>query len=219
MNDTSATPLAASETISIPVYSATASGVRLTLGSPLPAAHAGQPYGTVDLSPFVAGGTGPYYWTATGLPDGFSMTTAGLLTCVSPVTGTYTLQVAVLDLNGARAYAPLSLTVYPAGQPLPLGRSGLTVPSVLPAAIVGSAYTANLAAVGGTGTYTWSLDSTTPLPVGLSIGGSGIPVVISGNPTSVGTTGSVVSKLLSDGAIQVSIPNTYLTKLGVLRWP
>ncbi len=215
VNDTAATPLAASETISIPVYSATASGVRLTLGSPLPAAHAGQPY-TVDLSPFVAGGTGPYYWTATGLPDGFSVTTAGLLTCVSPVTGTYTLQVAVLDLNGARAYAPLSLTVYPAAAP-PVGTVWLTVPSVLPAAIVGSAYTANLAAVGGTGTYTWSLDSTTPLPVGLSIGGSGTPVVISGNPTSVGTTGSVVSKLLSDGAIQVSIPNTYLTKLGVLR--
>ena len=54
----------------------------------------------------------------------------------------------------------------------------------LPAATIGQAYSATLAATGGTSPYTWSVTSGT-LPAGLSLNAS--TGVISGTPTSPGT--------------------------------
>jgi hypothetical protein len=64
------------------------------------------------------------------------------------------------------------------------------VTSSLPSAAAGSAYSTQLSASGGAGSYTWSVNSGS-LPAGLSLNpASG---VISGAPTSVGTASFTVS--------------------------
>ncbi len=61
----------------------------------------------------------------------------------------------------------------------------------LPAGLIGQVYSVQLAAVGGVGPYTWSLDATSgSLPAGLSISSGGL---ISGIPTVGGTSNLVVS--------------------------
>lgn len=215
VTDGSSPPVTASVTVSVPVYSATATGLRTTFGSPLPSGFTALAY-AADLSGYVAGGTGPYIWSATNLPSGFSMSPGGVLTCSTPTAGTYSFEISVTDNAGAVAYMPVSLTVYPGATPSG-GALWATVPGVIPAAAVGTAYNTTLVAFGGSGTYSWSVDTATPFAAGLSFAGAGSAATITGTPTSVGQTGSLTTKLLSDGAIQVTIPNSYLGKLGILR--
>jgi hypothetical protein len=56
--------------------------------------------------------------------------------------------------------------------------------TTLTGGVVGTAYSANLQASGGAGALTWSLDSASSLPAGLSVSGAG---AISGTPTTAGT--------------------------------
>ena len=72
-------------------------------------------------------------------------------------------------------------------------------------------------AIGGSAPYAWSLGATSPLPAGLTLTAVGNPGTVSGTPTYTGLTGSLSSKLLSDGALQVTIPSTYVGTLGLLR--
>ncbi|MBS1874410.1 MAG: hypothetical protein JSU00_14435 [Acidobacteria bacterium] len=213
--DGSSPPITASETVSVPVYSTTATGLRTTFGSPLPTGFTTLSY-FQDLSPYVSGGTGPYTWSATNLPSGFSMGTDGLLSCIIPVAGNYTFNIAVTDSVGAMAYQPVNLTVYPGAMPS-ASEMWVTVPAIISAATVGTAYNLTLVAIGGSGTYAWSLDSTTPLPTGLTMVPSGSAATVSGTPTTSGITGMLTAKLLSDGAMQVGVPNSYLNKIGMLR--
>ena len=142
VTDSSTTPLTASETIQIPVYSATASGMRLTMGSPLPTAYVGTVY-SVDLSGFVAGGTSPYTWSAAGLPTGILISAAGLLTGKPSAAGNYNVEISAVDHNGRTAYMPVSLSVYASSTPA-TGSMWIAVNGVLPAGVAGTAYTANL---------------------------------------------------------------------------
>jgi uncharacterized protein (TIGR03437 family) len=215
VTDSSTTPLTASETIQIPVYSATASGMRLTMGSPLPTAYVGTVY-SVDLSGFVAGGTSPYTWSATGLPKGILISAAGTLTGVPASAGNYNVEISAVDLNGRTAYMPVSLSVYASSTPA-TGSMWITVNSILPAGVVGTTYTANLNVNGGTDPFNWTTDASAIFPAGLSIAGTGNPGVVSGTPSTVGPLGSLTAKKLSDGALQVTIPTSYFSKQGVLR--
>ncbi len=61
--------------------------------------------------------------------------------------------------------------------------------STLSSGTVGTAYSATLAATGGTGTLTWSLASGSSLPAGLTLTGAG---KISGTPTAAATTNFTV---------------------------
>jgi len=62
----------------------------------------GVAYNSGALS--VSGGTGPFTWTATGLPPGFSIDPAtGAISGSSPVEGVYTITVTVTDANGYTA--------------------------------------------------------------------------------------------------------------------
>src|SRR5205807_3520879 len=98
--------------VSIPIYAAGASFMRLTLGSPLPTGFVGTPY-SQDLSGFVAGGTAPYSWSASGLASsGLTLSTAGLLAGAVPVAGNYRVVLTVTDTNGLQAYMPVNLTVH-----------------------------------------------------------------------------------------------------------
>lgn len=73
------------------------------------------PDGTVGVAYSAAltatGGTGPYTWSATGLPGGLSMGADGNLVGIPDAPGTFTLDATVTDSLGATVTAPVTLTV------------------------------------------------------------------------------------------------------------
>jgi choice-of-anchor A domain-containing protein/prepilin-type N-terminal cleavage/methylation domain-containing protein len=99
-------------------------------GAALPPAQAGSVYPALSLP--LVGGTGPYTWSATGLPAGLSMSSLGVITG-TPTTPTAdtpaTVTVMVRDVTGATSTATYTLFVadrsVPAGCPLqPTGWRG-----------------------------------------------------------------------------------------------
>jgi hypothetical protein len=80
-------------------------------------------------------------------------------------------------------------------------------PSALPAATVGSAYSASFSATGGTTPYTWSLAPSSPvLPGGLTLSPAG---VLSGTPTQNGVFDFIVQ--LNDSASHIVQENYFIT--------
>jgi subtilisin family serine protease len=60
------------------------------------------------------GGTSPYTWSTTGLPNGLSLATDGKITGTPTATGSYTLVVTATDAVSASVTSNVSLTVAPA---------------------------------------------------------------------------------------------------------
>jgi hypothetical protein len=123
------------------------------------------------------GGTTPYQWSLTSgtLPGGLSLSKAGLISGTPTTSANATsLTFKVTDSNHPvqSKSVTLSLTITPSAVAVTTGS--------LPSGQVGNAYTANLAANGGTTPYKWSLSSGT-LPQGLSLSTSG---AITGTPTT-----------------------------------
>jgi Putative Ig domain len=117
------------------------------------------------------GGTDPYSWavTAGSLPPGLTLTggngpTAGTITGVALLAGTFNFTVTVTDSLGAQASAILAITIVP-------GILQITT-FALPPATLGRPYSVQLTATGGGGTYTWSVVSGS-LPPGLTLSSSG----------------------------------------------
>src|ERR1700687_4880277 len=145
------------------------------------------PSGTQNVAysaPLAApGGTTPYTWSvATGtLPAGLTIASGtGVISGTPTVAGTSNFTVRVTDTNSLTATQALSLAV----------AAPLTVTTTsLPGGTQNVAYSATLAATGGTTPYTWSI-ATGTLPAGLTIAsGTG---VISGTPTVAGTSNFTV---------------------------
>jgi hypothetical protein len=137
------------------------------------------------------GGTSPYNWSLVSgaLPAGLRLVaTSGVINGVPAVSGTFSFTVSVSDssLPVQTQTAAVSITIAAA----PVATSPLAVTSsALAAGASGAAYTATLAATGGTSPYTWTLASGT-LPAGLTLSTGG---VISGTPTASGTSSFTVS--------------------------
>ena len=126
------------------------------------------------------GGTAPYTFSvASGaLPPGLNLGTDGTLSGSPSAGGSFNFTVAATDstrngtYQGTRTY---TMTV-----------SAPTItltPSNLPAATIGTAYSQNIAATGGTAPYTFAVSSGT-LPAGVHLSSSG---TLSGTPTAGGT--------------------------------
>jgi large repetitive protein len=60
----------------------------------------------------------------------------------------------------------------------------ITTPAALPAGVAGASYTTTLQATGGVPPYTWTVNSGSTLPAGLTLTSAG---VLSGTPTSGGS--------------------------------
>jgi hypothetical protein len=122
------------------------------------------------------GGAGEPVWSvsAGSLPDGLVLEEGGSITGTPTTAGEaeFTIQATSGEQTDTRVFR---IQVF---DPLAISTS------TLPTAVVGEAYSATLAATGGTGTTTWSL-STGALPEGLVLDASGD---IAGTPTSTGTT-------------------------------
>ena len=147
----------------------------------LPAATTGTTYSATLAA---TGGTTPYTWSISAgtLPAGITLSSAGALAGTPTAAGTSSFTVRVTDAASQTATAALSITV----------SAVVSAPVIsttsLPAATMGTAYTAALGATGGTAPYTWSVTGGA-LPSGLSLSSAG---VISGTPTAAGTVSFTV---------------------------
>lgn len=162
----------------------TAPNLVVTPGS-LPNAVVGVAY-TQALT--ASGAVAPYTYTLQGgsLPAGMQLDAASGVVSGTPVSaGSSTLTVRATDANGQSVDQAYTLTVDPA--------QIVVDPAVLAAPQVGQAYRHAFSATRGNGSYTWSVTSGS-LPAGLTLAADG---VLSGTPTSIGTSTFVVSA--SDG--------------------
>lgn len=134
------------------------------------------------VTPFVpvvaGGGSGPYrYSVSPSLPAGLTMSTSTGQVSGTPSTTapSANYSVTVTDNYGTVSSNSFSLGV--AAAPV------ISVSPSLPASTTGSTYTNTLSAGGGSGPYTFTLNSGS-LPTGLSLSSSG---VVSGTPGATGT--------------------------------
>ncbi|MGW5054573.1 putative Ig domain-containing protein [Actinokineospora sp. NPDC004072] len=138
----------------------------------------------------VTGGTGPYTWTAEGLPPGLSLTSDGsdiaVVGGVPTTGGTYRVTVSVAATTGGSASVQFDWVINGGGGEVTVPNPGNQTSTV------GNAVNLQLTASGGTSPYTWAA---TGLPAGLSISPSGL---ISGTPTAAGT--STVTATATDSA-------------------
>ncbi|SFB05849.1 beta-glucosidase [Cohnella sp. OV330] len=146
-------------------------------GAALPAAKPGVAYDQT-LALEASGGTAPYTWSVSGLPEGLSFDAAtgkitGTVSDGAEESSPYTVTISATDANGETVSVTNTLAV---GGALGIGSpEGGTVP----AAKVGTAYSVQLAAYGGTEPYTWTV---TGLPEGLALDGA--TQKISGTPAA-----------------------------------
>lgn len=168
----------------------------VALPNPAPlSAQLGNSYATVNqlfnLTLSASGGVPPYAWSvASGfaLPPGMSLVPGTdlnvsnapgsvALAGVPTTIGTYPVDLIITDAVGSTITRRLTLVVTP---------FGLTV-STLPNGTIGTAYSQQLVAVGGTAPYTFSIVTLSPsaasLPPGVTLTSSGL---LSGTPTSTG---------------------------------
>jgi hypothetical protein len=144
--------------------------------SSLPGGVAGIAY---NASLAATGGTGAYTWSLTGgtLPAGLTLNAAtGALTGTTAATGNSSLTFSVSDSGNPVQTKSVSLV-------LAVAPVLAVTTSSLPGGVVGTAYSASLAASGGTTPYAWSV-SGGALPAGISLAPA--TGAITGTPTAAG---------------------------------
>lgn len=127
----------------------------------------------------VVGGGTPVLWSATGLPPGLKMSTAGAISGTPTVDGLYDVGVDVHNTKTGNAYRSAHADVQIEIQPMEIDPTN----GVPKDGWVGSAYTLAFTVTGGTATRTWSVIDGT-LPPGLKMAPSN--GAVSGTATTVG---------------------------------
>lgn len=111
------------------------------------------------------GGTPPYAWTGTSLPEGFTLASDGTLQGIGTRESSHSLSITLTDSANGTATAQLDLLVAS-----PETVTVLEAP--LRGALVGVSYAERLFAMGGTPPYTWNLAGGA-LPEGITVTGDG----------------------------------------------
>ena len=102
-------------------------------------------------------------------PGGLSLSSGGVISGTPSAEGTFNFTIRVTDTAPQQnAQKTFSLTIVPAGAPL-----SITTTSPLPSGIVGTRYSRDLQASGGTVPYRWSIRSGA-LPQGLTLSSDGV---------------------------------------------
>ena len=155
----------------------------VTTSSPLTTALLGVSY-VQTLS--ASGGTTPYTWSvfSGSLPPGLALTGA-TITGTPTTAGSFNFTIRVTDSSSPARTSDRAFTLDVA---LPLM---ISTAATLPSGTPGIAYSQTLSAAGGLSPYSWSVISGS-LPAGLGLSPAG---VISGTPTTIGTTSFTVRVL------------------------
>ena len=127
------------------------------------------------------GGTGPYTYSETGaLPAGLTWTAAtGTISGTATASGSFPIHITATDSSTGTG-APYSSGAI-AYTLVVTGPTINVTPATLPSATAAVAYSQQMAATGGTGTYTWSETGT--LPNGITLSATGL---LSGTATQAG---------------------------------
>ncbi|PWU31013.1 IPT/TIG domain/outer membrane autotransporter barrel domain-containing protein [Pseudomonas sp. RW407] len=136
-----------------------------------------------------ANGTAPYSYavTAGALPAGLTLNSGGTLSGTPSAVTTGNFTITATDAYGATGNRTYSLTVDAATIAI--------TPTTLGSLAVGSAYSQNLSASGGNGSYIWSTSGT--LPPGITVNSNGL---VSGTPTTAGNYSFIVTATDSLGS-------------------
>ena len=142
----------------------------------LPTARIGVPYRLVLNA---TGGNGSLSFEAiSGLPEGFTLTSLGVLSGVALETDTHSILVRVADASGASSFRSLTLRAVHSATPVITGPTRVL-------ARLGVPLDAALIAVGGVLPYQWSV-ATGTLPPGVTLNAS--TGVLEGVPSATGTS-------------------------------
>jgi hypothetical protein len=171
--------------VSTPVHAGGSGPTALSISvSALPSGQTKSAYST---SLAATGGTAPYAWSVSSgsLPSGLSLSGSGQISGTPSATGTSSFMVSVTDSSSPveTASGNLSITITAAATTVQITTSSLA------AGQTNTAYSAALAATGGTAPYAWSVSSGS-LPAGLTLSSAG---QISGTPTTAGTSSFTVA--------------------------
>ena len=184
-------------------YSITIACPTITIAGTLPNGTQDTPYASAALS--VSGGTAAYTWSIVGvLPPGLTINaTNGAVSGTPTVVGSTTFDVKATDANGCVATKTLTIAVScPVITISPASISTLTQYAAMTNVV--------FSAVGGRTPYTWSIDSATPLPAGLTF--TPATATLSGTPTAAPGTYSVNVKLLDNSSCPAN--KTYSIVIG-----
>lgn len=150
------------------------------------------------------GGVGPYTWSIVSGPAwlGLNSSTSSSVTLTgTPAAadaGTSAVTIQVTDADGVSATSSgLSITVTDLA---------ITTTSPLPVGTVGTAYSLQFAATGGTSPYTWSVATGSTLPAGLTLSSTGL---LSGTPTAAVSAATFGITVTDSEATPVSVTQTF----------
>jgi large repetitive protein len=171
----------------------------------IPPATAGVPYSTAFTA---SGGTPPYTYQVTQYSGNvgftFWVSPNGTMQGTSAVAGTADFQIKATDSVGASGTRSYTLTV---------NGSNVTLnPAQLPGGMLGQPYLTAVSATGGTGPYTFSVNSGA-FPPGVTMTGAGS---INGTPTqagnfTVGVTAQAANGELGSRTYQINVQGAALT--------
>ena len=164
--------------------------LEISTAKKLPDAQSGTAY-TVTLA--ATGGKSPYEWAVTkgSLPSGLSLAKSTGVISGTPSGASPAFSVTVTDASKEKVTKEFTITVTGLQPPI------IATQPTLPDGAVGSAYDQTLAATAGQAPYTWTLETGSSLPAGLSLSPAG---QLSGTPTAADTTSFTIVVTDSAGA-------------------
>jgi len=163
--------------------------LQMGVGNPL--------YQSAGSSFIATGGIAPYTWSATGLPSGVSLSSAGVFSGSPTTLGQSNIVLTATDSTGLSGSLTLTVTTFETL--LQIYDSSQNTPPLLKPLVVGTALSASeyFEAAGGTQTgYTWTINGA--LPPGISAGPNAgctsttCALSFTGTPTKAGTYTFVV---------------------------